>query len=80
MSINERDIYILAKIIKYCDEADETVRGFGDSIEVMRTDSIYKNAAAMRVLQIGELVGHLSDLVTQVHLKCHGNKSGQCII
>ena len=67
MSSNDRDKYILEKIIKYCCEADETVKRFGDSIEALRSDSIYKNAAAMCVLQIGELAGHLSDLVTQAY-------------
>ena len=61
MNNRDRDIYILKKIIKYCLEADETIQRFGDSIETLKTESIYKNATAMCVLQIGELVGHLSD-------------------
>jgi len=61
MSSRERDLYILRKIVRYCKEAEETVLRFGDSIETMKTDNIYKNASAMCVLQIGELVGHLTD-------------------
>ena len=61
MSSEERDLYILKKIIQYCNEADETISRFGDSLEILRADSIYKNAAAMCVLQIGELAGQLSD-------------------
>ena len=64
MSNNDRDIYILRKIIQYCDEANETIIRFGDSIEKMKSDKIYMNAAAMCILQIGELVGHLSDNIT----------------
>jgi len=64
MSNKERDIYILKKIIKYCVEADETIQRFGNSFESLKSDNIYKNAAAMCVLQIGELVGHLSDDIT----------------
>ena len=64
MSSKERDAYILGKIVQYCNEADETVQRFGDSIETMRADNIFKNAAAMCILQIGELVGHLSDTIT----------------
>ena len=64
MSNNERDIYILKKMIKYCLEADETIQRFGDSIDTLKSDSIYMNATAMCVLQIGELVVHLSDDIT----------------
>jgi len=58
---NDRDFYIVNKIIKYCIEADETILRFGDSIDILKSDSIYKNASAMCILQIGELVGNLSD-------------------
>ena len=61
MSNTERDIFILRKIIQYCNEADEAIARFGDSVETLRVDNIYKNATAMCVLQIGELVGNLSD-------------------
>ena len=74
MSSSERDEYILKKIIMYCNDADETVLRFGDSLEIMRTDSIYKNAAAMCVLQIGELVGKLSESLKQSHTKMPWNQ------
>ena len=45
-------------------EADETIQRFGDSLETLKSESIFKNATAMCVLQIGELVGHLSDDIT----------------
>ena len=61
MRSDERDIYILKKIIKYCIEANETITRFGDSLDILKADSIYKNASAMCVLQIGELVGNLSE-------------------
>ena len=61
MSSNERDIYIIKKIIKYCIEASDTISRFGDSIDILKADSIYKNASAMCILQIGELVNHLSE-------------------
>jgi len=64
LSNNDRDLYIIKKIIKYCTEAAETILRFGDSIETLKSDNIYKNATAMCVLQIGELVGHLSDDLT----------------
>ena len=64
MSSNEnRDLYIFRKIVQYCVEAEETVTRFGDSIDILRTDNIYKNATAMCILQIGELISHLSDSI-----------------
>lgn len=73
MSSN-RDLYILKKIIQYCNEADETIHRFGDSIDDLRADKIYKNAAAMCVLQIGELVGHLSNYITTKYVKMPWNQ------
>jgi len=64
MANKERDLYIVNKIIKYCMEVDETIIRFGNSVEILRADNIYKNAAAMCILQIGELIGNLSDSFT----------------
>jgi uncharacterized protein with HEPN domain len=61
MNNKDRNLHILRKIIKYCIESNATIQLFGDSVETLRTDCIYKNATAMCVLQIGELVGHLSE-------------------
>jgi len=58
---NERNIVILNKIIKYCAEIDEANKDFGNSIEVLKAKPTYKNAVAMCVLQIGELITHLTD-------------------
>ena len=69
MSDKDKDLYILKKIVQYCAETDETIARFGDSIELLKADRIYKNAAAMCILQIGELVGHLSDRITAVYAK-----------
>jgi len=61
LSNDERDMYIVSKIIKYCLEANDTISRFGDSLDTLKADNIYKNASAMCILQIGELVSHLSD-------------------
>ena len=58
---NRRDIDILEKMIGYCNEISETVAHFGNSFETLSHSKIYKNAAAMCILQIGELAGHLSN-------------------
>ena len=65
MANRGRDLYIVNKIVQYCMEVDETIIRFGNSVEALRADNIYKNAAAMCILQIGELIGHLSDNITE---------------
>jgi uncharacterized protein with HEPN domain len=59
--MNERDKSILLHIIRYCAEIDDANNQFGNSIEILRTNSVYKNALSMCILQIGELVILLSD-------------------
>lgn len=56
-----RDISILEHILNYCNQIEETIQRFGSSYDVFVRDSIYRNAAAMCVLQIGELAGKLTD-------------------
>jgi uncharacterized protein with HEPN domain len=58
---NKRDADALSHIIRYCAEIAETRKRFGDSLEALQSDTAYKNAVAMGVLQIGELTTHLSD-------------------
>ena len=58
---DSRNIEILKKIIKYCDEIDEANKDFGNSVEMLKNKSSYKNAVAMCILQIGELTAHLPD-------------------
>lgn len=60
MNSKERNIDILEHIIKYCNEIFDTQSHFGKSFDVFKSNSIYKNAVAMSILQIGELSGHLS--------------------
>ena len=57
----DRNIGILEHIIHYCEQIEETIKRFGNSYEVFKVDVIYRNAAAMCVLQIGELAGKLTD-------------------
>lgn len=57
----DRDLRILEHIVSYCAQIDETILRFGDSAELFQSDAIYRNAAALCILQIGELVGNLSE-------------------
>jgi uncharacterized protein with HEPN domain len=58
--LKERDRDILEHIIKYCDETKLTIAMFDDTLETLKTNIVYKNAASMCILQIGELTTHLS--------------------
>ena len=63
----DRNISILERIIAYCDQIEETIRRFGNDYNVFSTDAIYRNAAALCVLQIGELSGKLTDEFRTAH-------------
>jgi uncharacterized protein with HEPN domain len=60
ISLSQRDITILKKITEYCDQIDEAVAAFGKSKDALVASSVYRNAVAMCVLQIGELTTHLT--------------------
>lgn len=67
MKLNEVDIQILQHIIRYCDEVLATVEMFGDDKQEFLQNFIYRNAVSMPILQVGELVNHLSDDFTTIH-------------
>ena len=50
----DRDASILEHIVSYCEQIELTVKRFGDSYDTFQTDAIYRNAAALCILQIGE--------------------------
>jgi uncharacterized protein with HEPN domain len=60
-SFKVRNVAILEKIVDYCDQIGGAVLRFGDSFEIFESDTDYKNALAMCILQIGELTTHLTD-------------------
>ena len=55
----DRDASILEHIVSYCEQIERTVERFGDSYDTFQTDAIYRNAAALCILQIGELDQYL---------------------
>lgn len=61
MMNNKRDIEILKKIIKYCEEIFQTQKYFGNNYDIFENNFIYQNAISMSILQIGELSNHLSN-------------------
>lgn len=59
--MNSRDEIVLKKIVQYSEEIAETINRFELTQEKFLDDFVAKNAIAMCILQIGELVGKLSD-------------------
>lgn len=57
----DRDLSILRHMISYCEQIEQTVEHFGNTYESFSGSQIYRNAAALCILQIGELVGKLTD-------------------
>ena len=58
--MNTRDEVVLKKIIQYSDEISETISRFNLTHESFTEDFVARNAIAMCILHIGELVGKLS--------------------
>ena len=59
MSKGNKDL--LKHIVGYCNQIDEAHAQFGNSYEAFCNNSVYRNAVAMCVLQIGELANHLTE-------------------
>lgn len=67
MQTDNRDSSIVRHILNYCNEIDQTVLRFGNNPQQFREDKIYRNAATMCILQIGELAGRLSEAFLTTH-------------
>ena len=63
----KRDISILTHIIQYCNQIDEAVSLFGNDYQTFISSNTYRNACCLCLLQIGELVGTLSEDFTATH-------------
>ena len=59
--MNSRNIDILEHIVRYCREIGDARNHFGDTLESLKANAIYRNAVAMCIIQIGELTTHLSN-------------------
>ena len=47
----DRDTHILEHIVSYCQQIEETVARFGNDGSIFSSDPIYRNAAALCILQ-----------------------------
>lgn len=67
MTAPSRDIQILEKVRQYCDDIVFTHAEYKHDYEVFRANPTYRNAIALCLMQIGELVRKLSDEFVQAH-------------
>lgn len=70
----DRNADILHHIENYCIEIFGTVARFGKDGEVFARDSVYRNAVALCVLQIGELTTNLTEDFKQTYRGMPWNK------
>ena len=56
-----RNVEVLRHIVGYCQEIEKTMERFGKKYELFSEDSVYQNAVALCVLQIGELTTHFTE-------------------
>ena len=59
--MSQKDKIIIQKILQYCKDIGEMINRFGDDIQVYESDFAYQYACSMCIIQIGELVGQLSE-------------------
>ncbi len=67
MNASDRDHSIIKHIREYCIQIDMTVDRFGNDFDIFDNDPIYRNAVSLCILQIGELVGVLTDEYKNSH-------------
>jgi len=60
MDKTTRDISLLKKIVRFCEEIEETHENFGNTLNNFNENKDYFKSVAMSLLQIGELANHLS--------------------
>lgn len=61
MPASDRDRDVVEHILRYCDQIETAHADFGYSQDRFIASTTYQNAVSMCILQIGELVRHLSD-------------------
>ena len=61
MPVTNRDRDIVEHILRYCNQVETAHQDFGHSKDRFVESTTYQNAISMCILQIGELVGRLTD-------------------
>lgn len=64
---NEKDTFIIERMIKYCDDIEELLGRFDRSFDKYTEDISFQYSCNMCIIQIGELVGRLSEEFMDEH-------------
>ena len=67
LTIEGRDANILEHILSYCQESEQALKELAPTRDAFLGNRVCQNSVAMCVLQIGELVKHLSFGFTEEH-------------
>jgi uncharacterized protein with HEPN domain len=65
--MNDRDKKVVQKMIKYCSDVDYLMRKYQSDFQKYKEDISFQYACNMCIIQIGELVGRLSDDFIEEH-------------
>ncbi len=77
-SLQHLDVDVLKHILRYCENIELLLGRFGKEFSIFQNDIAYRDSVSMNILQIGELVGHLSEgyrLATQEEIPWRAIKS-----
>lgn len=69
-----RDQQRLTKIKEYCEDIQAAIHRYGNSFDIFQSDRDYQHSVAFCILQIGELVGGLTEEyrnATKSHMQWH---------
>ena len=69
-----RDLDIIEHILRYCGQVQTAHDDFGFSKDRFFTSTTYQNAICMCILQIGELIGKMSDDFIKSHTEIPWHK------
>lgn len=78
MTAQSRDTQILEKIQGYCNDIMFTHTEYAHDYHTFCTNPTYRNAIALCLMQIGELVKHLSPEFISLHTSIPDAPSGVC--
>jgi uncharacterized protein with HEPN domain len=65
--MRDRDREVVKKMIKYCEDIGFLMEKYQSDFQTYKTDISYQYACNMCIIQIGELVGRLSDEFIESH-------------
>lgn len=63
--MKNKDVQIIKKMIGYCEDIEKLMDNFGKDFEKYQSDIAFQYSCNMCIIQIGELVGRLSEEVQQ---------------